>query len=126
MEVIFSKPTVLGNRSYKKGKQEVPDSLAHNLAFKKLIQSGAVQVVPRDAARQKIQTAKDTKVLQKAKAMRKAHKALQSAQGASSAHPASSSASGSVQALPTPAKPILAGATVKASEPVAPVTAQEE
>ena len=126
MEVIFAKATKLGGRNFAKGKQEVSDALFYNVAFKKLIQSGAAQVVPRDAARQKVQTAKDVKSLQKAKAMRKAAKALQSAKAAPSAKPTHSDAAGSDQALPTPAKPISAVATVVASAPVAAVTAQKE
>lgn len=132
MEVIFAKATMIGNRSFPKGKQEIPDSLFYNVGFKNLIKSGAAQVVPKDVPRQKLQTAHDMKALQKAKAARKAahalkaQKALQSAQGASSANPISSSVPGSVQALPTPAQPVSTGATAQASAPVAPVTAQEE
>jgi hypothetical protein len=132
MQVIFTKAMKLGGRVFAKGKQEAPDHLFYNVAFKKLVQSGAVQVVPRDAASQKIQTSKDMKVLQKAKVARKAalakkaNKALQSVQGASSANPTTSSVSGSDQALPTPATPISAGAAAQASVPAAPVTAQVE
>lgn len=127
MEVIFSAPQKLGNRSFKKGQQTVPDSMVHNNAFKDLIKSGAARILPRDASAQKIQMSRDAKVMQKAKAARFAAKALKtskSAQATSGASSSSPSVAGTAQPLPTPAKPILAGATAQASAPVAPATAQ--
>lgn len=122
MEVLFVKAVKLGNRSFAKGKQEISDSLFYNMAFKNLIKSGVAQVLPRDVARQKIQTAQDVKALNRAKVARKASfakKALQSAQGAPSAQPTSSSASGSGQTLPL-SMPVIAGA----AQSVAPASAQ--
>ena len=126
MEVIFSAPQKLGNKSYKKGPQSVPDSLAYNRAFKALVKTGAITIKPRDAAAQKIQMSRDAKAFQKAKAARiaaRALKASKSAQAASGASPTQSSAAGADQPLQTPAQPILAGATTEASVPVAPATA---
>ena len=71
MEVIFSKPAKLGNISYPKGKREIPDDLAHNIAFKHMVKSGLIQVLPKSEAQQKIQSARDVKNLQRAKQIRK-------------------------------------------------------
>lgn len=79
MKVTFQSPQKLGNRAYAAGAQDVPDSLAYNRAFKKLVVQGAVLVHPRDAAGQKIQLAKDVKALQKAQAARKAAQAARKA-----------------------------------------------
>lgn len=70
MEVIFGAPQKLGNRVYKKGKQTVPSSLAHNRAFHALVKSGAVVIVPRDEAKQKIQMSHDARAHQLAKQAR--------------------------------------------------------
>lgn len=75
MQVIFKKSEKLGNRVYKAGAQEVPDSLAHNLAFKVLVKSGGVSVPAKNEAQQKIQLAKDAKAAQAAQDARKAAKA---------------------------------------------------
>lgn len=122
MEVIFKAPQKLGNRSYQSGKQIIPDNLAHNLSFKSLVKSGAVQVLPRDFKSQKIQMSHDAKATQKAKLARQARKAHQSAKAASSASSPQSNVAGPVSALPTPTKPISAGAVIIA----APATAQDE
>lgn len=128
MEVILKAPQKIGNRSYVKGKHVVPDNLAHNLSFKALVKSGAIQMLPRDSAAQKIQMSRDVKAQQKSKHARKLalakQKSHQSANAASSASPSKSNVAGSAQALLTPAKPIMAGAADVASVPAAPVTAQ--
>lgn len=110
MKVIFLAPQKLGNRSYAKGPQVVPDNLAHNLGFKQLVRSGEIQMLPRDSAAQKIQLSHDAKALQKAKqARQQAHQ--------------SAIAAGSDQALQKAAKPVLAEAELKALEPAASLTA---
>jgi hypothetical protein len=115
MEVIFTAPKTLGNRSYKKGKQVVPDSLFYNQAFKEMVKLGHVQLVPRDEAAQKIQTARNVKAIQHAKEARAARKASKSAQGTSGTDQAHPSVTGPAQALPTPAKPVKAGARAPAT-----------
>jgi len=118
MQVIFTARQVLGNRSYAKGKQEVPDSLAYNSAFKKLVVSGAVQVVPRDAVAQKVQDGRDLQAQKDAQAARAARKASHTqmpAQGASSAAPKLSEVPRPAQAVHTPAQPAIAGAAPKAA-----------
>lgn len=126
MEVIFSTPTTLGNRTFKAGQQSVPDSLAYNIVFKKMVATGQIRVIARDAAKQKAQMAHDAKAHAKARSARIAAKALQapkSAMTAPSAPSSPSSAVGPVLALHTPAKPILAEAAVQASAPAASATA---
>ena len=59
MKVNFLAPQKLGNRLYKKGEQIVPHALAYNGAFKKLVKSGAIAILPRDVAAQKIQLSSD-------------------------------------------------------------------
>lgn len=120
MQVIFKKAQKLGGRTYGAGPQELPDSLAYNLAFKQLVKSGEIQLIPRDAQRQRIHLSRDADALQRAQNMRKAH---QPAPSAPSAIPSLSEALEPVQALPTPAQPALAGAAVQALKPAAPATA---
>jgi hypothetical protein len=108
MKVIFTAPKKLGNRVYKKGDQIVPDSLAHNLAFRELVKSGVIQMVPRDAATQKIQSSRDMKAQEHAKSPRMARQAAK----------AHLSAPRLVQASPQPAQPISEG--VAEAAPTAP------
>lgn len=118
MKVFFQSAQTLGNQFYKKGEHAVPGHLAYNISFKQLVKSGAVYVLPKDSAAQKIQLSRDIQAHQKAKASRLATKASKSAQAASSA-PQSllSSAAEPVQAAKQPAQPISTGAK-------APVSAQ--
>jgi hypothetical protein len=145
MQVILKKALKIGNRNYAKGPQELPDSLAYNVAFKKLVVSGDIALVPRSERHVKIRLQKDIQSHKKAQDHRKgmtreqlrgqasvasvkefqAQKLAQSAKSVPGAHSHIPGALGSVQILPTPAKPIQAGVAAQASAPAAPATAQE-
>jgi hypothetical protein len=62
MQVKFSSKQMVAGKWYQKGEQAVlPDRLMYTSAFKALIRASAVSVLPRDAATQKLQAAKDAK-----------------------------------------------------------------
>jgi hypothetical protein len=103
MQVNFKKAEKLGNRSFKAGAQVVPDSMAHNLAFKALVKSGGAQIIAKDESQQKIQLAKDAKN----------HKAAQDARKASKAAAATMAQKPEVPAIPAEAPAPAAPTTLK-------------
>lgn len=101
MKVTINSPQKLGNRDFKHGQQEVPDSLAYNRQFKKLVALGVIKVHARDAVAQKVQLSRDAKAVQKAQAARKAARAArQAALAAQIKQPVASVAPGASQAAP--------------------------
>jgi len=61
MKVNVKSAVEFGGKSYKPGVQELPDALYANAAFKAAVKSGAVAIVPRDAAGVQSQASKDAR-----------------------------------------------------------------
>lgn len=68
MKVTFRAPQKLGNVAYPAGTQEVPDVLAHNLAFKALVRSGGIHVHPLDQNAQMVRASRDDRAMKLAQA----------------------------------------------------------
>jgi hypothetical protein len=120
MEVIFSAPQKIGTKVYKAGRQFVPDHVAYNRAFKDLVLSGKAQVLPRNPEQKKIQTARDAKAMQAAKASRLVARMTKSAKAAPGASSPLPDSAGPALALQKPASPISAAAPVKVAVATAP------
>lgn len=81
MKVFFKAAQRLGNRAYAAGEQEIPDHLAYNLGFKKLVVSGQARILPRDAAAQKILAGLNARAVSRAKERHERVKAAKAAMG---------------------------------------------
>ena len=127
MKVNFKAAQVLGNRSYNKGEQHVPDALAHNITFKRLVAKGHIHVYPRDAVAQGVQLSRDMEALHKAKLRRqKIEQAPPPAQTAPDAQTSPLSTVEAIQPLHTPAQPVNAGVAVEARIAATPAIANEK
>lgn len=120
MNVILKNAVKIGNRTFPKGEQIIPDSVASNRAFKELVRSGAAQVLPRSQVQQRVRLERDAKHFAKTKEKRRemnAAKALQSAPVAKGAVSPLPKAARPAQAVKTPTSPIAAGGEAKANPP---------
>lgn len=66
MRVHFKVQKVLLDKVYKAGMYEIADKAAYTRAFRDMVFSGAVVILPRDEIAQKSQAAKDAHAVKKA------------------------------------------------------------
>lgn len=76
MKVTLNSPISLGNQSFNRGTQDIPDHLYANVAFKKHVKSGVIVVHPRDGHAQKAQASKDARAMSKSLALKESTQAV--------------------------------------------------